>query len=197
MSKNQWIVIGIVTALFAVAEYQEGIGMVFFGGIFGFAITYGIAYWINRRKSIPEEVKQQKQKEKEKRQKQRQINKQKKAQAKLELQKIKQKENEMKRQEKQAKRKEKEAEKKEQERIRNKHIQEFKQQQIEAHRPRCPKCGSTNLSILGQHKKSFSVGKAVVGGVLTGGVGTLAGFAGKKTKKVDYVCNNCGTTFIH
>jgi Zn finger protein HypA/HybF involved in hydrogenase expression len=74
---------------------------------------------------------------------------------------------------------------------------QLQEQRIEAHRPRCPKCGSTDLSILGQHKKGFSVGKAVVGGVLTGGVGTLAGFAGKKTKKVDYVCNNCGTTFTH
>lgn len=75
-------------------------------------------------------------------------------------------------------------------------VKAFKEQRIEAHRPRCPKCGSTDLSILGQHKKGFSVGKAVGGAILTGGIGAVAGFAGKKTKKVDYVCNNCGKTFV-
>ena len=61
--------------------------------------------------------------------------------------------------------------------------------------PKCPKCKSTNVQAVGQHKKEFSVGKAVIGGVLTGGVGVLAGFAGKKTKKVDMICMNCGKQF--
>ena len=61
--------------------------------------------------------------------------------------------------------------------------------------PKCPKCKSTNVQAVGQHKKEFSVGKAVIGGVLTGGVGVLAGFAGKKTKKIDMICMNCGKQF--
>ncbi|MDV7719027.1 hypothetical protein GA840_04080 [Pediococcus ethanolidurans] len=65
----------------------------------------------------------------------------------------------------------------------------------EAKAPKCPKCGSKNLQIVGNHRKGFSVGKAVVGGALTGGVGTLAGFAGKKGKKTDMICMNCGKTF--
>ena len=60
---------------------------------------------------------------------------------------------------------------------------------------RCPKCRSTNVQIVGQHKKGFSVGKAAAGVALTGGVGSLAGFAGKKTKKVDMICMNCGKQF--
>lgn len=61
---------------------------------------------------------------------------------------------------------------------------------------KCPNCGSKNIQALGIHKKGFSVGKAVGGAVLTGGVGALAGFAGKKTKKTDYVCSECGKRFV-
>lgn len=68
-----------------------------------------------------------------------------------------------------------------------------KKQQAKA--PHCPRCGSKNLQVLGNHRKAFSVGKAVVGGALTGGIGTLAGFAGKKSKKVDVICMNCGKKF--
>lgn len=60
---------------------------------------------------------------------------------------------------------------------------------------RCPRCRSTNIQVVGQHKKGFSVGKAATGVVLTGGIGSLAGFAGKKTKKVDMICMNCGKQF--
>ena len=49
--------------------------------------------------------------------------------------------------------------------------------------PRCPKCKSTNVEPIGRKKKAFSVGKAVAGTVLVGGVGSLAGFAGKNSKK--------------
>lgn len=59
----------------------------------------------------------------------------------------------------------------------------------------CPHCGSINVQPLGQHRKGFSVGKAVGGAVLTGGVGALAGFAGKKTKQTDFVCMDCGQQF--
>lgn len=62
---------------------------------------------------------------------------------------------------------------------------------------KCPKCRSTNVQPLGVHKKGFSVGKAVAGTVVTGGlkVGALAGFAGKGSKKTDFVCMNCGKQF--
>lgn len=60
---------------------------------------------------------------------------------------------------------------------------------------KCPKCGSQNIQPLGVHKKGFSVGKAVVGGALTNGFGAIAGFAGKRTKKTDFVCMNCGKQF--
>lgn len=66
----------------------------------------------------------------------------------------------------------------------------------EQNKLKCPYCGSTNIQLLGQHRKGFSVGKAVGGAVLTGGVGTLAGFVGKKTKKTDFVCMNCGKQFM-
>ncbi len=63
---------------------------------------------------------------------------------------------------------------------------------------KCPRCGSTNIQPTGVHKRGFSVGKAVGGTVLTspiGGVGALAGFAGKQTKKSDWVCLDCGRSF--
>lgn len=59
----------------------------------------------------------------------------------------------------------------------------------------CPYCGSTNINTLGADKKNFSVGKATAGAILTGGVGLLAGFAGKKTGKTNFVCMNCGKQF--
>lgn len=44
------------------------------------------------------------------------------------------------------------------------------------------------------NRKSFSVGKAVGGAALTGGIGTLAGFAGKKGKDQRF-CQDCNTVF--
>lgn len=61
--------------------------------------------------------------------------------------------------------------------------------------PHCPKCRSTNVQAVGQHRKGFSVGKAVAGTALSGGLGAIAGFAGKNTKKVDMICMNCGKKF--
>ncbi|MDO4271539.1 MAG: hypothetical protein Q4C83_00955 [Candidatus Saccharibacteria bacterium] len=63
-----------------------------------------------------------------------------------------------------------------------------------AKQAKCPKCGSVNVAILGENKKGFSAGKAVGGAILTGGIGLLAGFAGKK-KGYDMLCNDCGTMF--
>lgn len=56
---------------------------------------------------------------------------------------------------------------------------------------KCPKCKSTNIQVLGNDRKGFSVGKAIVGGALTCGVGVLAGFAGKKGK-YEVFCADCG-----
>ena len=56
---------------------------------------------------------------------------------------------------------------------------------------KCPKCKSTNIQVLGNDRKGFSIGKAVGGALLTGGIGTLAGFAGKKGK-YEVVCLQCG-----
>lgn len=58
----------------------------------------------------------------------------------------------------------------------------------------CPKCRSMNVEFMQNNHKSFSVGKAAGGAILTGGVGTLAGFAGKKGKN-QWHCKNCGNTF--
>lgn len=58
----------------------------------------------------------------------------------------------------------------------------------------CPNCNSKNVSFLQQDKKAFSVGKAAAGAVLTGGIGTLAGFTGKKGNK-QWHCQNCGNMF--
>ena len=52
---------------------------------------------------------------------------------------------------------------------------------------KCSNCGSTQ--IMGG-KKGFSGGKALLGGVLLGGVGLLAGLHG--SKKVVITCLNCG-----
>lgn len=59
----------------------------------------------------------------------------------------------------------------------------------------CPYCNSENVQPLGQHHNGFSMGKAVGGAVLGGGVGAVAGFLGKGTKQTDFVCMNCGKQF--
>ena len=59
---------------------------------------------------------------------------------------------------------------------------------------RCPKCKSTNGVVMGNDKKGFSAGKAIGGALLTGGIGLLAGFAGKKGK-YDMFCQDCSTRF--
>ena len=55
---------------------------------------------------------------------------------------------------------------------------------------RCPRCGSENVE---GGKKGFSAGKAIVGGILTGGIGLLAGAAGRN--KLQYTCLKCGYTW--
>lgn len=58
----------------------------------------------------------------------------------------------------------------------------------------CPYCRSLDVVFMQNNKKGFSVGKAVGGAALTGGIGTLAGFAGKKGKN-QWHCQNCKKTF--
>lgn len=191
MTKRQVIVLAIVTILFGVANLENGIGQGIFGAVLGFAITYGVIYWINKRRLISPEEKEKVRKEKLKRKQQ---HKQERAQAKFELQKTKQKEQEIKRQAKIANKKEHEQAMSEKTQALKKAISSSTINTSKS-RLRCPHCGSTNVQPLGQHRKGFSVGKAVGGAVLTGGVGALAGFAGKKTKQTDFVCMNCGKQF--
>ena len=54
----------------------------------------------------------------------------------------------------------------------------------------CPKCGSTSIHT---EKKGFSGKKAVIGGILTGGIGLLAGTIG--SNKIVITCLNCGNKF--
>lgn len=55
---------------------------------------------------------------------------------------------------------------------------------------RCPRCGSTSLTV---EKKGFSYGKAAAGVVLTGGIGLLAGGIGANKQFV--ICMKCGHKF--
>ena len=59
---------------------------------------------------------------------------------------------------------------------------------------KCPHCKSTDVEFMVQQRKSFSIGKAAAGTIMTGGIGALAGFAGKKGKK-EWHCKNCGAVF--
>lgn len=60
-------------------------------------------------------------------------------------------------------------------------------EKTEAARLRCPKCGGTNIQFV---KKGFSLGGAVLGGLLAGGAGLVAGGLG--SNDVMCVCSNCG-----
>ena len=72
--------------------------------------------------------------------------------------------------------------------------QEKKKQEKKQNIITCPNCKSKDVTFLQQDKKAFSVGKAAGGAVLTGGIGILAGFAGKKGNK-QWHCKNCGNFF--
>lgn len=71
---------------------------------------------------------------------------------------------------------------------------EYKKAMAEARAVKCPHCKSTDVEFMVQQRKGFSVGKAAAGTIMTGGVGALAGFAGKKGKK-EWHCKNCGAVF--
>ena len=60
---------------------------------------------------------------------------------------------------------------------------------------KCPRCKSSqSIQIMGNDRKAFSVGKAIGGGLILGGVGLMTGFIGKKGK-YDAFCSACGTRF--
>lgn len=54
----------------------------------------------------------------------------------------------------------------------------------------CPRCGSENVTC---GKKGFSGKKAIIGGLLTGGIGLAAGFLG--SNKLQYTCLICGNVW--
>ena len=56
---------------------------------------------------------------------------------------------------------------------------------------KCPKCGSQNFTLLEDTKKSLSLGKGIVGGVLLGPVGAVGGAILGKKGKFDLICNDC------
>nr|WP_072513789.1 hypothetical protein [Ndongobacter massiliensis] len=67
-------------------------------------------------------------------------------------------------------------------------IEQERLKEQEANAPvRCPKCGSTQVFA---NKKGLSVGRAIVGGALTGGVGAVLG--GLSSKKIIVTCMKCG-----
>lgn len=77
---------------------------------------------------------------------------------------------------------------------REKIMEKIVQESREKSTVRCPSCNSLDIQFMQNNKKAFSVGKAVGGAVLTGGVGTIAGFAGKKGDD-QWRCNDCGHVF--
>lgn len=72
--------------------------------------------------------------------------------------------------------------------------EDLKEEFRQARAIKCPHCKSTDVEFMVQQRKGFSVGKAAAGTIMTGGVGALAGFAGKKGKK-EWHCKNCGAVF--
>lgn len=207
MSTKQKIILAAITLAVAAIEVSQGIAETIFGAVIAFGITYFFIYRYNKRANMTPEEKATIQARKEQRVKQRVSAQEAKQQARLaqknEQLKLKEEKRHNVEQEKIAKSKVK-MEKAESAR-KKRYEKAAKREEIRAalqeankenQKLKCPNCGSTNIQPLGQHRKGFSVGKAVGGAVLTGGVGTLAGFAGKNTKKTTFVCMDCGKQFI-
>ena len=57
-----------------------------------------------------------------------------------------------------------------------------------------PFCTHNEVIVAGQ-KKSLSVGKGIVGGLLFGPLGAAGGAAGLGKHKTQFVCAKCGKTF--
>lgn len=74
-------------------------------------------------------------------------------------------------------------------------VKRTQSEEVVADLKKCPNCSSANIQFMENKKKNFSVGKAAGGALLTSGIGTLAGFAGKKGNADLWHCKNCGNTF--
>lgn len=59
---------------------------------------------------------------------------------------------------------------------------------------KCPKCGSTMVSPIAS-KKGFRYGRALLGAMLFGPIGLLAGTVGTGKVKIRCGCMNCGHTW--
>ena len=60
---------------------------------------------------------------------------------------------------------------------------------------RCPKCGSTDVTLLNNTSKSTSAGKALIGAETFGLEGMVVGAAMGKKGKREYLCNHCGNRY--
>lgn len=183
MSKKQWTIIACITALFAFVGITESFQFMLESIIVGFIMSYGSCWLYNlltHKKQMNKQTYNAMTPEQQ-----------------IAYQQQKQQEKLQKKQERQAKRRRRQAEWAKNQAEFQKKQAERQQQRQKSWQIKCPRCGSTNVVPLERVKKSFSVGKAVGGAALAGGIGLLAGFAGKNTKKVIFVCANCGKQFKH
>jgi DNA-directed RNA polymerase subunit RPC12/RpoP len=60
---------------------------------------------------------------------------------------------------------------------------------------RCPKCDSTDVTLLNNTSKSTSAGKALVGAETFGLEGMVVGAAMGRKGKREYLCNHCGKRY--
>ena len=60
---------------------------------------------------------------------------------------------------------------------------------------RCPKCDSTDVTLLNNTSKSTSAGKALIGAETFGLEGMVVGAAMGKRGKREYLCNHCGKRY--
>ena len=60
---------------------------------------------------------------------------------------------------------------------------------------RCPKCGSTDVTLLNNTAKSTSAGKALIGAETFGLEGMVVGAAMGRKGKREYLCNHCGKRY--
>jgi len=57
---------------------------------------------------------------------------------------------------------------------------------------KCPKCRSTNIQVMGNTKKTLSLGKGIAGGLIFGPAGAAGGAILGKKGKYEVFCMDCG-----